>query len=191
MSKIIQDQFIKFHDNIRLDVEDNQQLADKRNMLINEIRAYLQKKSEDEGEPLITFEEFNQGSYAMGTGNQAAFEEDDYDIDVGLSFFISKDKFDPIEVKGWIHDALDKKEFRTVEWKNACIRVQYTEQGYHKFHVDFACYSDARSNSDSRNYLGKGKPSSKKEDKKWEKLCFETDRHSSKSTLFFINNFFF
>src|ERR1051326_4311722 len=124
MDKIVQSQFRKFHDNIRLDIEDNKPLREKRDMLVNEIREFLKKKSEDEGTALITFQDFNQGSYSMGTGNKPAHEEDDYDIDVGLLYDISKDKYFPLEVKGWVYAALSSKQFRTVEWKKPCIRVQ-------------------------------------------------------------------
>jgi len=166
MGKVVQDQFIKFHDNIRLDVNDNKEVVAKRNMLIDEIRAYLKKMCEEKGNKLIRFTSFNQGSYAMGTGNKPIYDEDDYDIDCGLLFEIDKDDYTPIQVKKWVYDALNSNQFRTVEWKKACIRVQYVEEGLPKFHVDFACYANAT--SDSKTYLAKGTPTSTAENKKWE-----------------------
>lgn len=65
-----------------------------------------------------------------------------------------------------MYDALNSNQFRTVEWKKACIRVQYTEQGLPKFHIDFACYSNA--NDNGKTYLAKGTPTSASENRKWE-----------------------
>lgn len=136
MGKVIQEQFIKFHDAIRLDVNDNKDVIKKRDMLIEEIRTAIKKMCEEKGIKLIRFTPFNQGSYAMGTGNKPIYDEDDYDIDCGLLFEIDKDDYTPVEVKKWVFDALNI-QFRKVEWKKACIRVQYVEEGLPKFHVDF------------------------------------------------------
>ncbi len=168
MNNTVQSQFYKFHDAIKLETVDNKQVIEKRDMLIEEIRAYLKKKSEDEKKALVTFDIFNQGSYAMGTGIKPAYNEDDYDIDVALLFNIDKDNYSTLEVKGWVYDALNVKQFRTVEWKKPCIRVQYTEEGFPKFHIDFAIYSDAKSNKDSRTYLAKGKPTISRDQNIWE-----------------------
>lgn len=165
---IVQDQFRKFHENIRLDLEDNQALIEKRDMLIKEIRTYLKKKAEDEESDLITFSEFNQGSYYMGTGNKPVDDEQDYDIDVGLMFDISADDFDPIEVKKWVFEALDAKQFRTVEWKTPCVRVQYFEEGLPNFHVDFVVYTSPNKSLWSKTYIAKGKPKSPADQKIWE-----------------------
>jgi len=165
MGKVVQEQFIKFHDVIRLDVNDNRDVIQKRDMLIEEIRTAIKKMCEEKGIKLIRFSPFNQGSYAMGTGNKPIYDEDDYDIDCGLLFEIDKADYTPVEVKKWVFDALNI-QFRKVEWKKACIRVQYVEEGLPKFHVDFACYADA--NSDGKTYLAKGTPTSATEHKKWE-----------------------
>jgi len=164
MGKVVQEQFIKFHKNIKLDMDDLKSVIEKRNMLIDEIRTYLKKMCDEKKIKLIRFEPFNEGSYAMGTGNKAYHEEHDYDIDCGLQFEVSIEDYSPLQVKQWVFDALNSNQFRTVEWKNACIRVQYTEQGLPKFHVDFASYSN--SNSDGKTYLAKGTPTNGK--KKWE-----------------------
>lgn len=168
MGKVVQSQFFKYHDNIKLETVDNKKVIEKRDMLIEEIRAYLKKKSEDEKKPLIRFDIFNQGSYAMGTGIKPAFDEDDYDIDVALLFNINKDNYTSLEVKEWVYNALNSKQFRTVEWKKPCIRVQYSEDGFPKFHVDFAIYSDSGSNPDNKTYLAKGKPTISKDQNIWE-----------------------
>ncbi|MDP1801491.1 MAG: nucleotidyltransferase [Bacteroidota bacterium] len=166
MSTVIQSQFYKYHDTIKLEAVDNQPVIEKINMLVEELRASLKKKSEEDGKPLITFSVETQGSNAMGTGNKPAFDEDDYDIDIALLFNINKDDYTPLEVKQWVHDALNAKQFRTVEWKKPCIRVQYTEAGFPKFHVDFAIYANA--NTDKKIYLAKGKPTISSDQNKWE-----------------------
>ena len=165
---ILQNQFYGFHNKIKLDFEDNEQLIEKRDMLIEEIKSYLKKKSEDEKKPLIKFKTFMQGSYAMGTGNNPVCIEEDYDIDTGLLFLISITDYTPREVKKWVFEALDSNQFRTVEWKKACIRVQYKEAGFPKFHIDFACYSDSSCNDDEQIYIAKGKPTLSSDQNKWE-----------------------
>jgi hypothetical protein len=154
MSSIVQSQFYIYHDRIKLEAVDNRQVIEKRDMLIEEVKAYFKKKAEEDGVK-ITFSSFNQGSYSMGTGNKPAYDEDDYDIDVALLFNVSKEEYGPLEVKQWVFDALDAKQFRTVEWKKACIRVQYQEQGLPKFHIDFAVYSDPECNKDKKTYIAK------------------------------------
>ncbi|MBL7773412.1 MAG: nucleotidyltransferase [Chitinophagaceae bacterium] len=165
MGKVIQEQFIEFHNIIRLDVNDNKEVIKKRDMLIEEIKTAIKKICEEKGIKLVRFTPFNQGSYAMGTGNKPMYDEDDYDIDCGLLFEIDKGDYRPLQIKTWVYDALNT-QFRTVEWKKACIRVQYVEEGLPKFHVDFACYADA--NSDGKTYLAKGTPTSTTDNKKWE-----------------------
>jgi hypothetical protein len=166
MGTVIQNQFEAFHDNIRLDANDNKEIIAKRNMLVDVIKAFIKDWCENKGSKVIAVENFNQGSYAMGTGVKPLHNEDDYDIDCGLLFDISAQDYTPIQVKQWVFDALDKKQFRTVEWKKACVRVQYTEQGLPKFHLDFACYSHA--SADGQLFLAKGKPTSPADQKKWE-----------------------
>jgi len=166
MAEYLQSEFNKFHDSIKLnDIEDNKKLREKRDMLINELKEYLKKKSdEDENFSRITFSIENQGSYSMGTGNKP-LDDEDYDIDVMILFNISKDEYSPLEVKKWVYNALDK-QFRTVKFKKPCVRVQYHKDGEELFHVDLALY--ANDNSDDKTYLSRGKPTSAAEDKKWE-----------------------
>lgn len=166
MEKKLQSYFNEFHEKIKLiDTDENTQLRDKRDLLLDEIRAYLKKKSEaDEKKALITFQPENQGSYSMGTGIKP-IGDNDYDIDVMLLCNISKDDYTPTEVKKWVFEALNKSQ-RTVEYKKPCVRVQYHEKGDIAFHVDFACY--ANSNTDGKAYLSRGKPTSKPEEIKWE-----------------------
>lgn len=157
---------ITFHNNIRLDMTDLKAVIEKRDMLINEVIAFFKRMGEEKKIKEIKVEPFNQGSYAMGTGNKAYHNEHDYDIDCGLLIEVNIKDYTPLQVKQWIFDALDSNQFRKVKWKKACIRVQYTEEGFPKFHVDFACY--AKANDDGKTYLAKGTPTSAPENRKWE-----------------------
>lgn len=166
MAQHLQSAFFKFHESIKLhDSEDNKELRAKRDMLVDELRDYFKKKAEDDKNfPKITFSIENQGSYSMGTGNKPV-DVEDYDIDVMVLFNISKNEYGPVEVKKWVYKALDK-QFRTVDYKKPCVRVQYHKDGEEYFHVDLALY--ANDNVDGQTYLSRGKPTSATEYKKWE-----------------------
>ena len=162
----VQTYFNKFHDTIRRSYEDNSNLREKRDLLLGDLRDGLQKYAEDHSVEIPRFEHFNQGSYAIGTGIEPLPGED-YDIDVGLEFHLSKDNYPPVEVKKWVHDALDTGN-RTVEYKRPCVRVQYHRAGMGIYHVDLAVYSESAYNWDNRTYLAKGFPGSGAENRIWE-----------------------
>ncbi|MCD1162216.1 nucleotidyltransferase domain-containing protein [Peribacillus frigoritolerans] len=145
-------QFNKFHDNIKLK-EENEILKVKRDIIFKKLNEKLPEQTDYE------FSVFNQGSYAMYTGIKPL--DDDYDIDVGLYFEMSKDDVDPIAAKKWILNVLEGHT-KDVKIKKPCVTVTY-EAGYH---VDVTVY--AANNSDGKVYLAKGKPSSKVEDKYWD-----------------------
>lgn len=154
MDKGLQKQFVKFHEEIRLDFDDSSILREKRDLLINELRAYLKKIAEDNQTPLITFENFNQGSYGMGIGIKSMPNED-YDIDVALVFHFATKDIGPLAIKLLIYAALNKGN-RTVLIKKPCVRVQYHKDGSESFHVDIASYSDKYYNLDDKYYLARG-----------------------------------
>lgn len=165
MGAYLQTEFEKFHDEIKLkDTEDNQKLREKRDLLIDELKAYFRKKAEEEEIKRITFSSENQGSYSMGIGVKP-LEGEDYDIDLMILFDISKDDYSPVKIKEWVYEALDKSN-RNVDYKKPCVRVQYHKDGDEYFHVDLALY--ANSNNDGKTYLSKGKPISIQEEKVWE-----------------------
>ncbi|WP_099364497.1 nucleotidyltransferase domain-containing protein [Fredinandcohnia onubensis] len=145
-------QFNKFHENIKLK-EENEILKDKRDIIIKKLNEKLSEQTDYE------FSVFNQGSYAMHTGIKPL--DDDYDIDVGLYFEISKDDVDPIPAKMWVYNALEGHT-KDVKIKKPCVTVTYAA-GYH---VDVTVY--AANNSDGKVYLAKGKPTSNAEDKSWD-----------------------
>ena len=162
----VQTYFNKFHEIIRRSYDDNSILREKRDLLLDDLREGLRRYAQDQNVKIPRFEPFNQGSYAMGTGIEPLPGED-YDIDVGLNFHLSKVDYSPVQVKKWVYEAL-KTGNRTVEYKRPCVRVQYHRAGEAAYHVDLAVYSSKNSNWDNRTYLAKGFPGSKPENQVWE-----------------------
>lgn len=161
----IQKYFEEFHDNIRLRPSHDREIAEKRTIVVQKVRAYLKAKFEEEGLPVPQFEQFDQGSYAMDTGILPA-KEGDYDIDVGLLFRISaSDYADPVTVKQWILEALENHT-SDVLMKEPCVTVNYMEDGETIYHVDLAVYADA--NLDGRTYLARGHENSESSARRWE-----------------------
>ncbi|MCM3082077.1 nucleotidyltransferase [Brevibacillus agri] len=148
----LQQQFLQFHDNIKLTMEDNEELRNKRDIIVKRIKENIP----DAAKP---FTIFTQGSYAMFTGIQPL--DNDYDIDVGLYFEMSKDDVKPVDAKKWVLDAIDGHT-KDVRMKTPCVTATYAA-GYH---VDVTVY--AAENSDGKVYLAKGKPSSNEENKTWD-----------------------
>lgn len=151
----LQKEFEKFHDNIKLD-DENETLREKREILLKKLKNNI---SEDA--PAYTT--FVQGSYAMGTGIKP--ENGDYDIDVGLRFEISKDDYDPLTPKKWVYDALNGHT-KSVKIRKSCVTVTYQQNSEPVYHVDFAVYANA--NTDGKMYIAKGKETSPESDIKWE-----------------------
>ncbi|MEN8816866.1 MAG: nucleotidyltransferase [Nonlabens sp.] len=165
MGTLLQKEFFKFHDAIKLhDKEDNQELREERDKLTEELKDYFEKKADDEGSSKITFSIENQGSYSMGTGIKA-LTNNDYDIDVMTLFNISRDDYSPITIKQWVYEALDKKG-RTISLKYPCVTVHYFKDEEEIFHIDLALY--AAQNDDEKKYIAKGKPTSASDKKIWE-----------------------
>lgn len=167
MSEIVQKQFEKFHETIKLKrFDENKILKDKRDIITSKLREGLKKKFEEMGESAPKWEIFNQGSYDIGTGIKPI--NSDYDIDVGLRFFIDKDDYKPLEVKKWVHDILDGHT-KNVRIKEPCVTVQYQSNDEPVYHVDIAIYS-VNENFIIPNsyYLARGKEHASEENKFWE-----------------------
>ena len=162
----VQTYFNKFDRTIRRSYDGHSILREKRDLLLKDLREGLQRNFQDTGVKVPKFEPFNQGSYAIGTGIEPLPGED-YDIDVGLIFHLSKDQYPSVRVKQWVYQALDTGN-RTVEYKRPCVRVQYHRAGGVLYHVDFAIYSENSSNWNNQLYLAKGFLGSKPEDQIWE-----------------------
>lgn len=128
----LQPYFQAFHDAIRLNqFDENEQLREKRDMLLAELRERLPKD-------LPAFRSFNQGSYAYNTGTMP--KDGNYDIDVGVVFQCTRDRFpNPVDLKKHVRDALTHTR-RTVRIRNPCVTVEYMRGGEVDYHVDLAVY---------------------------------------------------
>lgn len=155
MAKVHQ-QFIKFHDAIKLDFDSNATLREKRDIILEKLKNNI-----DEEAPKYTT--FNQGSYALSTGVQPV--DGDFDIDVGLWFEMSKDDVEPVEAKKWVYNALENHT-SNVKIKTPCVTVTYVQNGEPCYHVDLTVY--ATNNTDEKIYLAKGKDHSNEENKFWD-----------------------
>ncbi|HJF75004.1 nucleotidyltransferase [Gallibacterium anatis] len=127
----IQQYFEKFNETIRTGYKYNEELKEKRNKLLDNLKNNLD----------LTFSHFNQGSYGMGTGVKPI--DGDFDIDVGLVFRENSNEIldCPFQLKSKVGQAL-KHVRRTVKIKRPCVTVQYVEDGEDKYHVDFAIYKE-------------------------------------------------
>ena len=163
----IQKHFEAFHDLIKLkQFEENQTLRDKRDITLDKLKTRLKTIFEEKDEPVPTYQAFDQGSYKMGTGVIPL--DSDYDIDVGVSFNVSKNDYpDPVEVKEWVYDALDGHT-KKVDMRRPCVTVFYQKGEEPQYHVDLAIYSDESCNADGKKYLAKGKLNSSDDNKSWE-----------------------
>lgn len=163
----IQKQFEAFHDAIKLkQFDENQTLRDKRDIILEKLKTRLKTIFEEKDEPVPSYQTFDQGSYKMGTGVIPL--DSDYDIDVGVSFNVSKTDYpDPVEVKEWVYDALNGHT-KKVNMRRPCVTVFYQKGDEPQYHVDLAIYSDESCNADGKKYLAKGKLNSSDENKSWE-----------------------
>jgi|GEM_PF-1246396 len=126
----IQQLFGRFHKEIKVETDE---LREKRDILIDKIRASLKKA----GHPLPDL--LNQGSYIYGVGVKPVGDVE-YDIDVGLDFPIKSSEYDAKTVRKWVHDAV-ADHTDNVEDRGPCIRVRYAA-GYHVDLVVYARYKN-------------------------------------------------
>lgn len=154
----VQTQFNRFHDNIKLsDIDENETLRTKRDALIDDLRANL-----PDDVPPFTW--FNQGSYAIGTGNNPP--DGNYDIDVGLIFDCTRSKYpNPVDLKKKVRDALNRYN-RTVAIRRPCVTVNYMCDGAIDYHVDLAIY--VKRSEDACLELAVGKENSDQENRSWQ-----------------------
>jgi hypothetical protein len=130
----IQAQFEKFHDTIRVDFDMSTDLRDSRDVVLNLIRKHLK----DNQRP--AFRELHQGSYKMKTGVKPLADRD-YDIDIGLRFFVDFKEYDASIVRGWVFDAV-KDHTNVCKNGGPCVRVVY-QAGYHLDLVTYAVEDQA------------------------------------------------
>ncbi|MBX9600041.1 MAG: hypothetical protein K2X35_03515 [Bryobacteraceae bacterium] len=128
----VQKYFEQFHDKIRTDLEMNQTLREKKEIILRLLRRRLQEA----GRP--GFDELLQGSYStpIRTGVKPIADLE-YDIDIGLRFAFDETEYTAKEVRAWIFEAIDGHT-DSVKEMGPCIRVGYSD-GYH---VDLVCYAN-------------------------------------------------
>ena len=144
----LQNEFKKFHDEIKLGTYDeNEILRVKRDLIIKDLRNSLKDEKIPGTDKPLTFTKIDQGSYAMNTGIKPKDEE--YDIDVGVIFDIKNDEYDSNDLKKLVRDKLNNTYKRTVDFNTPCITVPY-KSGYH---VDMPIYS--KNNDDLHIAWGK------------------------------------
>ena len=151
----VQKEFEKFVSTIRLGTMDEEQvLREKRDAVVNALRRGLTKNFEAKGQPVPTFQRFNQGSYSLKTGIRPEGGGNAYDIDVGIVFEVNPDDYndDPVELKRWVRDALDGHT-DDVRIKTPCVTVNY-KAGYH---VDLAIYANENGKTKGELPLSWGK----------------------------------
>nr|WP_294486834.1 nucleotidyltransferase [uncultured Anaerosporobacter sp.] len=151
----LQQYFEDFNKKIKMDYDVLSELAEKRDIIINKLKANTD---------VPAFEAFNQGSYAMYTGVEPI--DKDYDIDVGLKFKVNKKDNDPVKLKQKVYDALKNHTDYGAEIKKPCVTVTYKKNGDKAFHVDLAVYSyENKDDTNSQMYLARGTYDGNKE---WE-----------------------
>jgi hypothetical protein len=123
----LQKYFESYHAAIRTDYDTNRELAEKRDIVLDLVVAYLK----DRGLP--SFERLLQGSYRMKTG-VLPIGDLTYDIDIGLCFDLP-DNYTATEVRKWVHDAV-RGHTDKLEEKGPCIRVHYKKG----FSLDLVIY---------------------------------------------------
>ena len=160
----VQKHFKKFHDQIRLNYDDNSVLLEKRDTVLRDLRIGLRRMF---GARYPKFKYFNQGSYALGTGVYPL--DSSFDIDIGIVFQINLKDSTSVEVKSWVHDALNIKN-RTVYHKRPCVSVQYHQSGEEAYHIDLAVYTKETNALFNRTtyHIAKGYAGSEEKYKIWE-----------------------
>lgn len=149
----LQSSFNKFHENIRLELDDKDTLREKRSDVEEVIQDNLQLN--------FKYSFFDQGSYSTHTGIKPLTNED-YDIDRGMIIQATEDELGPGTAKKAVYDALVVEYGEeNVRMKVPCVTVQFPSDNVH---VDVAIY---REENDTL-YLCKGKLNSQPENKYWE-----------------------
>ena len=156
----VQRHFEKFHKAIRLSLDENQTLREKRRIVCSKIVDRLPRIFAEVGEECPPFEICDQGSYQMRTGTYPL--NGDFDIDLGMYFAIDPDEVHPVDLKRLVHGAL-VGHTREVRIRRPCVTVQYQQAGEPSYHVDIAIYADGSQSRDRlpRLAIGKGRSGEK------------------------------
>ena len=162
MSGRLNTQFMKFHENIRIDIE-SEILCEKRKKLQNDFEIKFPQKMEDLGCNIkksdLTF--FDQGSYRQNS--RTVIKSDNVDRDIAVEFPLDIEEFDdPRKIKNKAKESLERIN-RVPKIKEPCITISYTKAGDETIHIDFPLYA-IHNNS---YYLARGKEFSN--EYSWEK----------------------
>lgn len=161
----LQKQFDNFHDAIKLRrFEHNSTLREKRDIILSKLQDRLPDVFEEHDEELPDYDTEDLGSYAMGTGNKPV--DQDFDIDQGIFFHVSKNECGPVILKERIHQALDGHT-EDVEIRRSCVTIWYKRDSEAIYHVDLAVFADG--GLFGTPYIAKGRKTSGEEYRFWEK----------------------
>lgn len=127
-----QTQFESFHRTILFGYDTSQDLRDRRDTLLADLKTNISK----DAPPYVIF---TQGSYALNTGTQPLGGNPD--MDIGVLFECSPDDYpDSLVLKKYVRDALARHN-RTVSIRRPCVTVTYNRDGSPIHHIDLAVYS--------------------------------------------------
>lgn len=163
----IQKQFESFHETIKLNrFEENATLREKRDIVLGKLEENLPAVFEAHDEEFVEYETRDQGSYEMGTGIEPL--DDDFDIDQGVYFEISRSDYpDPVVLKERVYEALDGHT-NEVKIRRPCVTVWYHRDGERVYHVDLAIYADESHKIFGGSYIAMGRAHSLEENRYWE-----------------------
>lgn len=148
-------QFEKFHKEILFGYDSSQELRDRRDTLLADL-----KKNISEDAP--AYSHFTQGSYALNTGVHP--NDGNPDMDIGILFECSPEDYpDPLKLKKYVRDALERHN-RTVDIRRPCVTVTYHKGDEATHHIDMAVYS---SNAADQTQLAWGRDSTPREERVW------------------------
>lgn len=158
--------FDKFNDKIRISYNEDSKLRDKRDMLLENIRAGIKNYCSDNNIKTLKFKTFNQGSYDLRTGIKPLYNED-HDIDVGIIFQYKRNELSAKDIVELVYNSLQSPN-RTVEYMRPCLRVQYHRKDERIYHVDIAIYCEESSYFGDKHFLARSENTGSKKDKYWE-----------------------
>lgn len=170
MSDVLQKQFEKFHNSIKLSrFKENQILREKRDIIVEKLKMGLKTVFDEQDVDPPEWDYFNQGSYDIGTGVKPL--DGDFDIDVGIRFYFDHKDYEAVDVKKWVRDAL-KGHTKEVRIKEPCVTVQYSVNDEPTYHVDLAIYAYEENTLFPDSYLlARGKENSLNENRFWEEAA--------------------
>ncbi|WP_195431976.1 cyclic GMP-AMP synthase DncV-like nucleotidyltransferase [Morganella morganii] len=150
-----QSQFETFHRNILFGYDSSQDLRDRRDTLLTDLKNNIS----DDAPP---YTHFTQGSYALDTGIHPL--DSNPDMDIGILFdCLPSDYPDPLKLKKFVSDALERHN-RTEKIRKPCVTVTYYKDDAPIHHVDLAVYS---TDAIGETQLAWGRDSTPREDREW------------------------